>query len=89
MEGGRAPRKASLLLSRTGQTEFEAWGGLDQVLHPAFSANLSMSPGYLCQAPFVLCLAYLFNHVNKPREGGLHPRILEQAPHGGPLKAGS
>lgn len=78
-----AARRASLLLSRAGQTGFTAWGGLDQVFHEAFSASLSMGPEYLCQADFVLCLVRLFNCVNKPRKGGPHPLILEQAPHGG------
>lgn len=38
--------QASLLLSRAGQTGFTVWGDLDQVFHKAFSASLSMSPGY-------------------------------------------
>lgn len=80
-------RQASLLLSRAGETEFASWGGLDQVLHEAFSASLSMGPGYLCQAHFVLRLACLFEYSNKSREDGLHPLILEQAPHGGPFES--
>lgn len=52
------------------KTEFASWGDLDQGLHEAFSASLSMGLRYLCQAHFVLSLACLFKYAKKPKEDG-------------------